>query len=150
MPNVFNPQQQTYTQPQYNYPQYNAYTPNYYSSSNNNHNTSVVWVQGLAGAQAYPVPSGNTVMLMDSEDSVFYMKSTDSTGRPLPLRIFEFHERVNEPQEQKPQVDLTNYVTWDAFEKRMDELEIVRKQNAKKEGGSNGKSNKRNDEDYDD
>lgn len=154
MPNMFGqPQPFTYqgfgSQNQQNYSGQNygqGYaTPNYY-----NHSTSVVWVQGLAGAQAYPVPAGNTVMLMDSEDSVFYMKSTDTTGRPLPLRIFEFHEKTNEPQEQKPQVDLTNYVTWDAFEKRMDELEIVRKQNLKKDGGSNGKSNKRNDEDYDD
>lgn len=118
--------QQPYTQQPYTYTQ-----------SNNNNSTSVVWVQGVAGAQAYPVAAGNTVMLMDSEDSVFYMKSTDNTGRPMPLRVFEFKERTNESQQQ-PKVDLTNYVTWDAFEKRMDELEAKRKENTR-----NVKSNKK-------
>lgn len=143
MANVFNPQ---YPQ---TYPQYqNNYMPSYYNAQqmqNQNHNTSVVWVQGLAGAQAYPVAAGNTMMLMDSEDSVFYMKSTDNTGRPLPLRAFEFHEKTNEPQQKQQDIDLTNYVTWDAFEKRLDELE-ARKQLLKKEGTTNGKSTKRTDE----
>lgn len=132
-PNLFNSNYSNYYQQTYSQQPYT-----YQSQPQQNHNsTSVVWVQGIAGAQAYPVAAGNTVMLMDSEDSVFYMKSTDNTGRPLPLRVFEFKERTNEPQ-QEQKVDLTNYVTWDAFEKRMDELEAKRKENTR-----NVKSNKK-------
>ena len=31
---------------------------------------------------------------MDSEDSVMYIKSTDQSGMPQPLRIFEYKERT--------------------------------------------------------
>ena len=31
---------------------------------------------------------------MDSEDSIFYIKSTDQSGMPQPLRIFEYKERT--------------------------------------------------------
>ena len=136
MANSFNLTYPNYYQQTYNQQPYTQ-QPYTYTQSNNNNSTSVVWVQGVAGAQAYPVAAGNTVMLMDSEDSVFYMKSTDNTGRPMPLRVFEFKERTNESQQQ-PKVDLTNYVTWDAFEKRMDELEAKRKENTR-----NVKSNKK-------
>ena len=40
------------------------------------------WVQGEAAAQAYQVMPNSTVILMDSEKPVLYMKSADSTGRP--------------------------------------------------------------------
>lgn len=148
MPNIFSPQYTNY-QPQYQQQYQQQYQmPQQQVASNvqsNNHNTSVVWVQGLAGAQAYPVAAGNTMMLMDSEDSVFYMKSTDPTGRPLPLRTFEFSERKEGIIEQ-PKVDLTNYVTWEAFEKRLDELEAKKHQPTQQRGSSNAKSAKRNDE----
>lgn len=55
------------------------------------------WVQGEAGAKAYPVAQNSTVLLMDSEAEVFYIKSTDMSGMPLPLRIFDYKERVNAP-----------------------------------------------------
>ncbi|MDE5765335.1 MAG: hypothetical protein K2N49_02010 [Ruminococcus sp.] len=47
---------------------------------------SVIWVQGEAGAKSYLVAPGQTVWLMDSENLVFYIKSTDPSGMPLPLR----------------------------------------------------------------
>lgn len=52
-----------------------------------------IWVQGEAGAKAYIVPAGRTVWLMDSENPVFYIKSTDVNGMPQPLRTFDFTER---------------------------------------------------------
>ena len=42
-----------------------------------------------------PTLSGNTVMLLDAENSVFYLKSADArSGMPLPLRIFDYKERT--------------------------------------------------------
>ena len=50
------------------------------------------WVQGEAGAKSVPVAPGQKVLLMDSETNVFYVKSSDVSGMPLPLRIFEYKE----------------------------------------------------------
>ena len=38
-------------------------------------------------------------MLLDAENSVFYLKSADASGMPLPLRIFDYKERSVMPQQ---------------------------------------------------
>lgn len=50
------------------------------------------WVQGEAGARSVPVGAGQKILLMDSENNVFYVKSSDASGMPLPLRTFEYKE----------------------------------------------------------
>lgn len=77
--------------------------------------SSIVWVQGIEGAKAYPVGAGNSVLLMDSEESVFYIKSTDTSGMPHPLRIFTYTEQT----ESAPSGD---YVTRAELEARLAEL----------------------------
>lgn len=79
----------------------------------------IIWVQGEAGAKSYPVASGNSVLLMDSEESLFYIKSTDQSGFPQPLRIFEYKEKTNKPQ--------VEYVTRDEFNKAMSEFKKGKK-----------------------
>lgn len=59
-------------------------------------NVGVNWVQGEAGARSWLVAPGMTVLLMDSEGDKFYLKSTDASGMPLPLRIFDYTERRSE------------------------------------------------------
>ena len=59
-------------------------------------NSGVNWVQGEAGARSWLMAPNTTVMLMDSEADVFYLKSTDASGMPLPLRIFDYTERRSE------------------------------------------------------
>lgn len=71
-------------------------------------NQGLLWVQGEAAARSYLVAPNTTVLLMDSESQVFYLKSTDGSGMPLPLRIFDYTERTaqqNVPQNapQAPQ-----------------------------------------------
>ena len=56
-------------------------------------NGSINWVQGESAAKAFPVGAGQSVLLMDSEESVMYIKSTDQSGMPLPLRVFDYTER---------------------------------------------------------
>lgn len=56
-------------------------------------NNGVNWVQGEAGAKSWLTAPNTTVMLMDSEADVFYLKSADASGIPLPLRIFDYTER---------------------------------------------------------
>ena len=88
----------------------------YQPTANVQNNSGIVWVQGLEGAKAYPVGAGNNVLLMDSEQSVFYIKSTDQSGMPMPLRVFDYTERKAQPE------DSTEYVTKDEFDKKIKEL----------------------------
>lgn len=94
-----------------------------------------VWVQGESGAKGYPVAAGTTVMLLDSENQTFYIKSTDSSGMPMPLRTFDFTERVQNPVQDKQE---ENYVTWEDFEKRLAEISSTRRDRREKQG--DGKS----------
>lgn len=77
----------------------------------------ITWVQGEASAKSFPVGAGQSVLLMDSEESVFYIKSTDQSGMPQPLRIFDFTERTARHSEsgviKKPDVE---YVSRSEFE----------------------------------
>jgi hypothetical protein len=57
-------------------------------------NSGILWVQGEQAAKAYPIGAGQSVLLMDSEDSLMYIKSTDQSGMPQPLRVFEYKERT--------------------------------------------------------
>jgi nitrous oxide reductase accessory protein NosL len=87
--------------------------------------SQIIWVSGEAGAKSYLVAPGNTVMLLDAENSVFYLKSADASGMPLPLRVFEYKERTETAQQTAGGSvaafdDLDNkFVTRDEFERRM-------------------------------
>lgn len=83
--------------------------------------SQIQWVQGEAGAKAYPIAPGSTVLLMDSESSVFYIKSSDATGIPQPLRTFDYTERVQETAKEAS----NDYVTREEFnelKKMLDDL----------------------------
>ena len=73
----------------------------------------MIWVQGEAGAKSFLVAPGQTVQLMDSEAEVFYIKATDQSGVPLPLRIFDYRERTQSAQRpvQAAQTQMVEYVT---------------------------------------
>ena len=59
-------------------------------------NQGLLWVQGETGAKSYLVAPNSTVLLMDSENSRFYLKSADGAGMPN-MRIFEYKEITNTP-----------------------------------------------------
>ena len=102
----------------------------------NNVNTGIIWVQGEAGAKSYLVGAGNSVLLMDSEQSRFYIKSTDGSGMPMPLRVFEYNELSSNSE---PKVsDNSKYVTHDELERRLQEFDS--KPIAKKEAKTDAKS----------
>lgn len=89
---------------------------------------SIIWVQGEEGAKAYMVAAGNSVLLMDSENSAFYIKSTDASGMPLPLRVFDYKERTTAaktpPQTaQQPVVEFVTRAEFDALAARCAALE---------------------------
>lgn len=92
-------------------------------------NSGVIWVQGEEGAKAYMVAAGNSVMLLDSENTTFYIKSTDQSGMPMPLRIFDYTERTQASRQTLPMqaVQQEEYITRAEFEAALAKLMPQRK-----------------------
>ena len=89
--------------------------------------TGILWVQGEAGAKSWAVAPGKSVMLMDSESNTFYIKSSDNSGMPMPLRIFDYTERTQQSTQsvnviQHEQIDTSQFITKEEFEKRLSEF----------------------------
>lgn len=84
--------------------------------------SGIKWVQGEAGAKAYPVAPNKSVLLMDSENSVMYIKSTDASGMPLPLRIFDYTERTAQNAHNAVAEPKTDTVTREEFERLKDDV----------------------------
>lgn len=109
------------------YQQYQPYTQYQMPQQTNPQSQNgIIWVQGEAGAKSYLVASGQSVLLMDSENTTFYIKSTDPSGMPLPLRIFDYAERNSvQTAPETPAfsgTDMTNYITRQEFEEKLSQL----------------------------
>lgn len=114
-----------YQQPLANYPAYpQLQAPQMQQvqqpqQQNNQTHNSIIWVQGNAAAKSYPVAPGTTVMMLDSEEPVFYIKTVDASGMPAPLRVFDFAERVETAPHH---IDTDEFITREEFERRIAEL----------------------------
>ena len=92
--------------------------------------TGIIWVSGIEGAKSYLVGAGRSVLLMDSESSVFYLKSTDMSGMPQPLRIFDYTERTTQSQGNQiidapvQEIDTSKFVTKEELEERLSALTV--------------------------
>ena len=86
---------------------------------------NIIWVQGEAGAKSYIVAPGMTVLLMDSEGDKFYIKSTDASGMPMPLRVFE-HKEIT-AKETAPAAEGNTYATKDDLAALRAEIEALKK-----------------------
>lgn len=89
---------------------------------NNVFANNFVWIQGEEGAKAYMVAPGATVLLMDSENSVFYLKSASADGIPQ-LRIFDYTERTHSKSENNTQDLVKDDGRIEGFEKQISKLE---------------------------
>ena len=85
---------------------------------------SIKWVQGEQAAKSYFVAAGQSVLLMDSENPVMYIKSVDQSGMPLPLRIFDYTERKEPTQSEEVNVQqpTTDYISRSEFEAFKEEI----------------------------
>ena len=112
---------------------YNNYYPQYYPQQYvqptvqqpTQQNNGIIWVQGEAAAKSYPVAAGQSMLLMDSENSTFYIKSTDQSGMPLPLRVFDYTERQNDATTNSSIVTQknTDYVSRSEFDAFKNEIQ---------------------------
>nr|DAS64193.1 MAG TPA: hypothetical protein [Caudoviricetes sp.] len=94
----------------------------------------LVWVQGEAGMKSYPVANGQTVILMDSENPVFYIKSCDMAGMPS-ARTFDYKERKVPVTQGKPTEEYVTRKDFEALQNRVEEL-VKRPARAKKEAAT--------------
>ena len=102
-PNYFTPYQQQVQPPMDRLAQLQAqqYQPMQQPAQSNQ---SLIYVQGESAAKSWMVGAGQSVLLMDSENPVFYIKSADASGIPLPLRVFDYTERTQNTSQNVLQV----------------------------------------------
>ena len=114
--------------PQYYNPQFGNQLPQqqYQTQQNSfqNGNSSIIWVQGEAGAKSYLVAPNTTVQLWDSEAQVIYLKSADASGMPS-MKIIDYTIRDNnQPQTPSPATmqPVSDYGTKDEFKELKDQV----------------------------
>ncbi len=107
-----------------------SYQPTYempkYQPPAQNVGSGIIWVQGEAGAKSYLVAPNTTVLLMDSENSRFYLKSTDASGVPLPLRKFSYTEESDASQTTAQAVMPDLAISQETFNDMAKQLEDLR------------------------
>jgi hypothetical protein len=114
--------------------------PQMINNNQQQQNDGITWVQGENSAKSYPVAAGRSVLLMDSESPVMYIKSTDQSGVPLPLRIFDYKERsqsTSNAHEQK-----TDYISRNEFDAFRNEIRAELRQSKQTTNNQNVKKQK--------
>lgn len=101
--------------------------PQYYSApAPQQPNSSIIWVQGEAGAKSYLVAPNNTVQLWDSERQTIYLKSADASGMPS-MRILDYTFRDVPQGSQMAQKPVgVDFPTRDEFNALKGQIEAIR------------------------
>lgn len=82
------------------------------------------WIQGEEAARNYPVAPGNTIVLIEADKPIMYMKSADLSGRPQPMQIRYLVSKEEYEKLQNGSNTTQNegkYVTKEDFEKYVSE-----------------------------
>ena len=110
-----------------NYVPFNPYPQPGYNKPIQQPQNTYAFVNGLEGAKSYIVPANQTVLLMDSEQPVCYMKTANALGQST-LRYFKLTE-CSETDVRTPITPVppkSGYVTKEEFDdlvKRIEKLE---------------------------
>ena len=75
-------------------------------------------VKGIAGARAFAIPPSSGVILMDTDDSVFYLKSTDANGLET-VKAYEFTEKETDA----PELNADKFVLKSDFDKLAEKVD---------------------------
>lgn len=95
-----------------------------YNQQNQQQTSSLIWVQGEAGAKSYMVAPNTTVQLWDSESQKIYLKSADASGMPS-MRIIDYTIRDNTPKGPNLGAQ-SDYVTRSELQSVLDELNALK------------------------
>lgn len=106
------------------YPTYPYYQPQQQYTPTNTQPSSMIWVQGEAGAKSYLVAPNTSVPLWDSESQTIYIKSADASGMPS-LKIIDYTIRDSNQQtpvsvvKDEQEVDYVTHKELTALESRL-------------------------------
>lgn len=107
-----------------------GYNPNPYP--NNNYQqpraNQYFWVNGIESAKAFQMQPNQNVMLMDNDNPLVYMKTTDGLGKSN-LRFFKLVEVTEDELKQSENKPTNEYVLkrdFDELVKRIDELTALK------------------------
>ena len=76
-----------------------------------------VYVTGIDGARAYPLPPNSDMPLFDSKEDVLYVKTTDGAGFPTVKRV-----PLEYPVEESQGGVSGDYVTRDELDRKLSEM----------------------------
>lgn len=123
----------------YNYPYgmpYQAYMPQQNQQPNSNFNNmyqqpqqpqlnQFAFVNGLEGAKAYQIMPNQTMMLMDSDNPVVYMKKSNSMGQST-LEYYKLtkitEQDIKQTSQDNSNIQYALKADLDALTKRLDDL----------------------------
>ena len=80
---------------------------------------NIIWTPNEKAASEMQLPYNSAVILLDSNENCFYIKTTDNIGMPN-IRIFDYVERA--PHVDEKGIDLSQYVTKDEMMKILEEI----------------------------
>lgn len=81
-----------------------------------------IWVQNDTSAEAYLVAPSGFVRLWDSSGKFFYEKRADASGRPYPMKKYEYKEvNASDQIETTPKIDYMEEIN--ALKERISALE---------------------------
>ena len=89
--------------------------------------TNIEYVNGIEGAKAFILPPNNKRLLLDSDNTFFYIKTTDMQGKPT-VEHFRYIPVDNEQQAQMQKQEQPLYVTIQQYQEVLDTLDTLRKE----------------------
>jgi hypothetical protein len=99
---------------------YNTYAYPYNNQSQNM--GQYTFVNGYKGALEYVMPANSTLILMDNNEPVFYLKSTNAMGQAT-MKKYKFEEVVETPMPNSN----NQYVTIEQFNALNEKLDALLK-----------------------
>lgn len=117
MPYNPNPYYPPYGAPNYNYGQS-------FQQSQQPQTNTYAFVNGIEGAKSYPMGPNQTVMLMDSENPIAYMKTSNAMGQATLkyFKLVETSEQELRGKSAQPNVDYATKADLEALAKKVESL----------------------------
>lgn len=97
--------------------------------------SNIEYVNGIEGAKAFILPPNTQKLLLDSDNSFFYIKTTDTQGKPTVKRFkYVDVDAEQSPKEETPKVKYATMEQLGQLSDRLNDLskDIERMKNANK------------------
>lgn len=119
--NLQNQQQNVFPQPQQPQQQLQPTQPMQIQSN-------IEYVNGIEGAKALILPPNSQKIVLDSDNTFFYIKTTDQQGKPTVKRFKYIDVDVQETPIQKEEKPTVDYVTLSQYSELIENFDELRKE----------------------